>query len=57
METSINAKKAVLMNKAESQLVFQKCVCGSIETEIRITESKQLVVCSKCGRVLSKFQW
>jgi predicted RNA-binding Zn-ribbon protein involved in translation (DUF1610 family) len=45
------------MNKAESKLVFQKCVCGSTETEIKVTESKQLIVCSKCGRVISKFQW
>jgi predicted RNA-binding Zn-ribbon protein involved in translation (DUF1610 family) len=44
------------MNKAESKPVFQKCVCGSTETEIKVTESKQLIVCSKCGRVISKFQ-
>lgn len=45
------------MNKDESQLVFQKCACGSSDSEIKLTESKQLIVCSKCGRVLSKFQW
>ena len=45
------------MYSAESQMMFQKCVCGSKETEVRITESKQLVVCSECGRIMSKFQW
>jgi predicted RNA-binding Zn-ribbon protein involved in translation (DUF1610 family) len=45
------------MNKAESQLLFQKCVCDSTETEIRVTASNQLVVCSNCGRIVSKFQW
>lgn len=45
------------MKKAESQIVFQKCVCGSLETGVKVTESEQLVICSNCGRIISKFQW
>jgi hypothetical protein len=45
------------MQRSENQIMFQKCVCGSFKTEVRITESEQLVVCSECGKIMSKFQW
>jgi len=45
------------MSEAKSQMMFQQCVCGSSKTEIKITESKQLVICSECGKIISKFQW
>jgi len=45
------------MNEAESQMIFQKCVCDSLKTEIRFSKSEHFVVCSKCGRIKSIFQW
>jgi hypothetical protein len=50
-------KRCIFMHRTESQIMFQKCVCGSLKTEVRITESEQLVVCSECGKIVSKFQW
>lgn len=31
--------------------------CGSRKTEIKITENRQYVVCSKCGAIRSKIGW
>ena len=45
------------MSEAKSQIMVQQCICGSVKTEIKFTESEQLVICSICGKVISKFQW
>jgi hypothetical protein len=56
-ETSIPSHKInkirrrIFVNTNESKMTFQKCVCGSNETEIKVTEPAQLVICSNCDRI------
>jgi ribosomal protein S27AE len=47
-----------MVKKKNVKLDFPECPnCGSTETEVKMLDFGQYIVCAKCSVILSKFQW